>query len=111
MAIQDMYTALMSVYSHVDGQSGTGGLKRGTPSLKASDIPCRRESAGATQQITNGVLSRWTNHVVFTDYADVNNGDDLVIEDITIRVTGRPKRSEIGGIETFYRIEGIEIEN
>lgn len=109
MAIQDFYTTTMDVYGHTEGRS-VGGLQR-TATVKTTGEPCRRESSGASQTVQDGILRRLTNHTVFTDYADVDNGDDLVIEGITIRVTGRPKRSEIGNMPTFYRIDGVEVEN
>jgi hypothetical protein len=106
----------MDVYGKTDGRDADGAFTR-TPVLKDANVACTIQDSASHQEVYNGVLSMVTEHRIFTQYANVQNGDTIVFVDpadgrtVTARVTDSNARRQRGGIPTFFPIGAVEIRN
>lgn len=99
----------MDVLEATPGRDPTGGAVRAPYRVKAAGVPCKVMQDGSTLGEHWGAPLLEETYTVLADYAEVVNGNVLVIDGMRVRVTGVQKVKGQGTIATYYRIKGTEI--
>ena len=114
MALADLLTETMDVKAKTNTVAANAGFGR-SESTKASAVPCRVMDSASGQTYIAGSRGAINDHPIVTEYAGVDNGDTVVITtlqgSVTCRVVATNWRRAIGGMDDFYVLTVLEIEN
>ena len=110
MSLESLLAAdSMTVQRPASTADAAGGRVTSWPAVY-SGVPCRVQVANADQRTQFEQLEMKVTHQVFTQLADIENGDRMVISDgRTLRVVGDAKRQQLGTIPTFFMVMAEQI--
>jgi hypothetical protein len=117
MSLASMVTERMAIYRSTYAADAVAAAVRSDAAL-TSDIPCRDQTLGASEQVMNAAAGVPIDHQIFTLYQGVQHDDILVITGLiggvsvsaTVRVKGYPvRRRAIGNMTGFFVFNAEEV--